>query len=202
MDQVKLPSVYCSLSLYYDILLREDIDIVHVHSSHATFTLEAIYHSRALISAQLTLNGADGFVLPGHLPSDIKNISTSEPDAHDVSPPIHPPVETPTEPHHQATSRRGVRVRPTVTVLTEHSLFGSCTLECIIMNSLIQVTAMDLDAAVAVSYATRANLLERCAPFLSRHRVHVVPNSVDADDFLPDPTRRPADRSVLLTLYK
>ncbi|CAI5942364.1 unnamed protein product, partial [Closterium sp. NIES-64] len=76
-------------------------------------------------------------------------------------------------------------------VFTDHSLCGFADAASIHMNKLLQFSTAGIHAAICVSHTSKENTVLRAAPSLPPHRVAVIPNAVDANNFLPDPTRCP-----------
>ncbi|GJP52484.1 hypothetical protein CLOM_g11593 [Closterium sp. NIES-68] len=74
-------------------------------------------------------------------------------------------------------------------VFTDHSLCGFADAASIHMNKLLQFSTAAIHAAICVSHTSKENTVLRAAPSLPPHRVAVIPNAVDANNFLPDPHR-------------
>ncbi|CAI7782995.1 unnamed protein product [Closterium sp. NIES-54] len=76
-------------------------------------------------------------------------------------------------------------------VFTDHSLCGFADAASIHMNKLLQFSTAGIHAAICVSHTSKENTVLRAQPSLPPHRVAVIPNAVDANNFLPDPLRCP-----------
>lgn len=76
------------------------------------------------------------------------------------------------------------------TVFTDHSLFGFADVAGIHLNKLIKFFLTNVHHAVCVSHAGKENLVLRAG--LDPEGVSVIPNAVDTQRFLPDPSQRPA----------
>lgn len=77
-------------------------------------------------------------------------------------------------------------------VYTDHSLFGFEDIASLHLNKVLKIMLATVDASVCVSHACRDNLILRAA--LDPTAVHVVPNAVEADKFVPNPSQRSKDR--------
>jgi phosphatidylinositol glycan class A protein len=85
-------------------------------------------------------------------------------------------------------------------VYTDHSLFGFDDLASVILNRVLQTTLATVDAAIGVSHTCRDNLILRAK--LDPQRVHVIPNAIDPNNFVPDPSKRCPDRIKVVVVSR
>ncbi|KAF8522661.1 transferase [Gautieria morchelliformis] len=69
------------------------------------------------------------------------------------------------------------------TVFTDHSLFGFADAAAILTNKLLEAVLRNVDGVICVSYTGRENTVLRAS--LSPSMVHVIPNTLIADQFKP-----------------
>ena len=85
-------------------------------------------------------------------------------------------------------------------VFTDHSLFGFSDISSILTNKLFKFSLLDVSKIICVSHTSKENtvLRARCAP----ENVHVIPNAVKADDFIPaEPVSKERDTSKSNHIY-
>ena len=87
-------------------------------------------------------------------------------------------------------------------VYTDHSLFGFDDVAGVILNRVLQTTLCTVDAAIAVSYACRDNLVLRTSNALAPEQVTVIPNAIDPSKFVPDPSMRPQGRVQIVVVSR
>lgn len=86
------------------------------------------------------------------------------------------------------------------TVFTDHSLFGFADASSVLTNKLLTVSLCDTSHVVCVSYTSKENTVLRAA--LPPERVSVIPNAVDAQQFTPEPSRRPPNRLTVVVVSR
>ena len=203
----------------YDILIREDIDIIHGHSAFSPLVIEAILHSRTILCVYSLFYGADSLFSPpakerhtqsvnsAHSPQQVGDISIS---ASDQSSLCQAPTKqmsgdsrsasaTDTKYSHRVvwSSEYRHRLKPISVVFTDPSLIGFVDLANVLTNALLSLASLDVEHAICVSHVARQYTLLRSR--LPADRVHVIPNAVDADLFTPDTTKRPKDKGTGFT---
>lgn len=78
-------------------------------------------------------------------------------------------------------------------VFTDHSLFGFSDISSILTNKLLKFSLIDVDKIICVSHTSKENTVLRAA--INPTNVYVIPNAVDADQFVPDIKNRPENWS-------
>jgi phosphatidylinositol N-acetylglucosaminyltransferase subunit A len=73
-------------------------------------------------------------------------------------------------------------------VFTDHSLFGFADAACIHINKVMKWSLSDVDHVISVSHTGKENTALRAA--VDPSKVSVIPNSVDATLFTPNPAAR------------
>lgn len=75
------------------------------------------------------------------------------------------------------------------TVFTDHSLFQFSNLPAIHLNKLMRFSLADVSRVICVSNCSRENLCLRAN--LNPHKVHVIPNAIDATKLRPNQNNAP-----------
>ncbi|XP_026765415.2 phosphatidylinositol N-acetylglucosaminyltransferase subunit A [Galleria mellonella] len=74
------------------------------------------------------------------------------------------------------------------TVFTDHSLFGFADTSAVLTNKYLQMCLCECDHCICVSHTGKENTVLRAK--VKNHKVSVIPNAVDAYNFIPDPSQR------------
>lgn len=86
------------------------------------------------------------------------------------------------------------------TVFTDHSLFGFADASGIIMNKVLKFSLSDINHVICVSNTSKENTVLRAQ--LDPRIVSVIPNAVDATDFVPDPTMRDPNKITIVVVSR
>ncbi|ESO10840.1 hypothetical protein HELRODRAFT_72682 [Helobdella robusta] len=136
-NQCILPTIFCNIPLFRNIIIREDINIVHGHSAFSTMCHESL------------------------LQANVMNLKT---------------------------------------VFTDHSLFGFADVSSILTNKVLQVSLSGVNHVICVSHTCKENTVLRAE--ISPHNVSVIPNAVDASNFLPQPRNKNPHRITIVVLCR
>jgi len=86
------------------------------------------------------------------------------------------------------------------TVFTDHSLFGFEDAASILTNKLLVATLAHVDAAICVSHTGRENTVLRAR--IHPKIVHVIPNALIADQFIPAPQQETGDTITIVVVSR
>lgn len=195
-NQSKFPGFFCTLPYIYDILVREEIIILHTHSAFSPLTLESIARSRTMLGVYKLFYGdpITGFGPDSYADSEHSIDECSASDSCVKTSHSRFQFGTSTTGEFSPSDEHVRPLRDMFTVFTDHSLIGFVDLSNVLINSLLEVASLHLDRAICVSRISKQNTLLRSR--LPPERIHVIPNAVDTQLFRPHPSQRPSDKSL------
>jgi phosphatidylinositol glycan class A protein len=83
---------------------------------------------------------------------------------------------------------------------TDHSLFGFADVSSILTNKLLKFTLSDVNHVICVSHTSKENTVLRAS--LNPEQVSVIPNAVDATQFIPDVSQRDANKITIVVMSR